>query len=480
MKLAIRGARRGLSAKLLGLTLAFIMLAEVLVFLPSIGRALQMYGEEKVIELERGALAFEVLGPDQAASSVFTEQQAAALRGQLLTDTGWQAFAARLPSNRTILAGMPTPAPVIDLQHGNLLIFVGQALGLLADLGPPELLRVSGRTRDRMAKVDIWLPDTNLRAELRRFSGRILLLSLGISIFAAALVYLSLRRMIVEPIERLRGRLAQFALAPHDAKARVQPSLRQDEIGYIEAETRAMQETIANTLQQKERLAALGSAVAQVNHDLRGMLSTALLLSDSLETSDDPRVAKAAPILANSIERAVDMCAATLKFATGDDMGEQIEVEAQSLKAGLTPLIQDWSVRWPHVRLSMNAPGDFEAFYETGSLHRILDNLARNAVEAGSTTLQLSAELTTAEPGAEDPNSPHVCLRLIDTGPGIAPKAEADLFVPFKGSTKREGTGLGVANAAKLAEAMGGALSLEKTDSQGTVFVVKLAAPVVS
>ncbi len=480
MKLAIWGAHRGLSAKLLGLTLGFIMLAEVLVFLPSIGRALQMYGEEMVIELERGALAFEVLRPDQAATSAFTEQQAAALQGQLLADTGWQAFAARLPSNRSILAGMPAPARVIDLQDGNLLAFIGQALGLVADLGAPELLRVSGLTRDRLVEVDIWLLDTRLRAELRGFAGRILLLSLGISIFAAALVYLSLRRMIVEPIERLRGRLAEFALAPHDATARVQPSLRRDEIGYIEAETRAMQETIANTLQQKERLAALGSAVAQVNHDLRGMLSTALLLSDSLESSKDPRVAKAAPILASSIERAVDMCAATLKFATGGDQGAEIEVQAQSLKAGLRPLIQDWSVRWPHVRLSVEAPPDLEALYDTGSLHRILDNLARNAVEAGSSTLTLKAERIPAESNGADPGPPHVCLTLVDTGPGIAPKAEADLFVPFKGSTKREGTGLGVANAAKLAEAMGGALSLEKTDAQGTIFALKLAAPVVT
>ena len=89
--------------------------------------------------------------------------------------------------------------------------------------------------------------------------------------------------------------LANFAKRPQDPDAPLSVSKRQDEIGFIQAETRAMQMTLAKTLQQRERLAVLGSAEAQVNHDLRGMLSTALLLSDLLENSDDPKVPKPHP-----------------------------------------------------------------------------------------------------------------------------------------------------------------------------------------
>ena len=460
---------RGLSGKLLSLTLAFIMLAEVLVFLPSIGRALQVMGDQLVIELERGVLVFEVLGDgDEAAQTIgghFTQQQAEALQMQLLKDTGWIAFAARLPGNRSLMAGSPQAARQVDLQQINPFSYMGHALRILVDFGPPKTLLFSGQARDgsaRSARVDIWLDDASIRAELRAYAGRIFLISLGISLFAAALVYVSLRRLIVHPIERLRAALSGFATSPQDPSTLVQPSPRRDEIGVIEAETRAMQETIASTLQQKERLAALGGAVAQVNHDLRGMLSTALLLSDSLESSKDPRVAKAAPVLANSIERAVELCAATLKFAKGSDMA--VTAIPTSVSGALQPLINDWRARWPGLKIQVQKRGAVQAMIDDVALTRILDNLVRNAVEAGSPSLHIS--WTKADGMLQ--------LKIADAGPGLDAKAQADLFVPFKGSTKRDGTGLGLANAADLAEAMGGKLELTQTGPKGTIFALSL------
>ena len=463
---------RGLSAKLLGLTLAFIMLAEILVFLPSIGRALQVYGEQAVIELERGALAFEVLGPgdeeERTIGGNFSSQQALALQMQLLDEAGWLAFAARLPTNRSILAmpsGVPAENRVVQLQGLNPLPYIGASLTMTLDFGPSKTLRFSGVTRDGSTQVDIWLSDLPIRAELRAYAVRIFFISLGISIFAAALVYLSLRRLIVRPIERLRTSLSKFADAPQDPRALIQPSTRRDEIGFIEAETRSMQETIAGTLQQKERLAALGGAVAQVNHDLRGMLSTALLLSDSLESSQDPRVAKAAPVLANSIERAVELCSATLKFAKGADMA--VDAQPMKVSAAVDTLAEEWRARWPSVRLTVEGPANLTALIDETALHRVLDNLARNAVEAGSPSLEV--RWTEEETGVE--------LVLSDSGPGIPAKVQPDLFIPFKGSTKRDGTGLGIPNAAELIEAMGGSLKLIKTDPEGTTFALNMAAP---
>ena len=460
---------RGLSAKLLGLTLAFIMLAEVLVLLPSIGRALQVYGQQTIIELERGVIAFEVLDPHAGAAQLIdsdlTMQQVQALQMQLLDDTGWQAFAVRFPGNRSILAGSPVPARQVDLGRANPIPYIGAGFALILDFGPAKTLRFTGQTRDKAAQVDIWLSDVGVRTDLRAYAGRILLLSLGISIFSAALVYLSLRWLIVRPIERLRAALMQFARTPQNLRALIQPSSRRDEIGFIELETRAMQETIVETLQQKERLAILGSAVAQINHDLRGMLSTALLLSDSLETSKDPNVAKSAPILAHSIERAVALCANTLRFAKGMDTA--VSLETLNVSQCLAPLIADWQARWPLISISVQGAEDTHAQIDTIALHRILDNLARNAVEAGSKTLSLNWIHTT---------DGDIELSVGDTGPGLPDRAQVNMFMPFKGSTKREGTGLGISSAAELAAAMGGALELEKTDAQGTIFRLRLVA----
>ena len=98
------------------------------------------------------------------------------------------------------------------------------------------------------------------------------------------------------------------------------------------------------------------------------------------------------------------------------------------------------------------------------ALTRILDNLVRNAVEAGSPSLHIS--WTKADGMLQ--------LKIADAGPGLDAKAQADLFVPFKGSTKRDGTGLGLANAADLAEAMGGKLELTQTGPKGTIFALSL------
>ena len=445
------------------------MVAGVLVFLPSLGRAMQVYGERLVIELERGALAFEVLGSgdpeDSSIGDNFSQQQAQALQLQLLKETDWIAFAARLPGNRSILTGPPPEQDRwLRLDQDGPFRQIGLALQVTHDFGQPKIVRISGQTRDGLGQVDIWLEDQPLRKELRGYAVRIFFISLGISFFAAALVYLSLRRLIVRPIERLRRALATFAQRPGDPRSLLKPSNRRDEIGFIEGETRAMQDTIVATLQQKERLAALGGAVAQVNHDLRGMLSTALLLSDSLESSNDPRVAKAAPVLANSIERAVALCSATLKFAKGS--ATAVNPVATNLSELIHSLVSEWRLRWPNVKIQTKGPEDQQAHIDPPTLTRILDNLVRNAIEAGSPSINLTWTCQGTD----------LLLRLSDQGPGIPAKAQADLFVPFKGSTKREGTGLGVANASDLAQALGGSLMLEKTGPAGTTFALYLTA----
>ena len=69
-----------------------------------------------------------------------------------------------------------------------------------------------------------------------------------------------------------------------------------------------------NELVQRDKLAALGEAVAKINHDMRNVLATAVLLSDSLENSEDPKVASAGPVVSQAIQRAVDLCSHMLLY----------------------------------------------------------------------------------------------------------------------------------------------------------------------
>ncbi len=103
-------------------------------------------------------------------------------------------------------------------------------------------------------------------------------------------------------------------------------------------------------------------------------------------------------------------------------------------------------------------------------LRKLLAELLDNAIkftDRGEVTLRVSL--------TEDRSWPQLLFEVRDTGIGIAPEDQERLFEPFAQvdssyTRSRGGTGLGLAIARRLAELMGGALSLESTPGKGSVF----------
>ncbi|HCI46761.1 MAG TPA: hypothetical protein DFI00_05660, partial [Rhodospirillaceae bacterium] len=75
------------------------------------------------------------------------------------------------------------------------------------------------------------------------------------------------------------------------------------------------------------------------------------------------------------------------------------------------------------------------------------------------------------------PSDKEVAFDLEDDGPGMPPRAKENLFVPFAGSVRGGGTGLGLTIAREIVRAHGGDLTLDKTDSNGTRFRIVLPNP---
>jgi signal transduction histidine kinase len=444
---------RGLSARLLLLTIAFVMISEVLIYAPSIGRFRRDYLEGRIAAAHLATLALEAT-PDNMVSEE--------LKAELLDHAGAVAIVIAKPHEiRRVLAGdMPPHADAAyDLRAATFVGLVADAFMVLGERDD-RVLRIIGRSpKQADVTVEVLLHEAPMRMAMVDFSWRILALSLLISLFTASAVYASLNWLMVRPMRRLTENIMAFRNAPEDSRNVIAVNDRADEIGIVTRELAGMEDAVRSALSQKGRLAALGSAITKINHDLRNILATARIVSDRLADSTDPKVQRLAPTLVGSIDRAVTLCEQTLEYARDElprlrrerfMLGDLVD-EVGRVVALLTKDSGGWQMAVAE-GLVVDADRD--------QLFRVFVNLGRNAIEAGARQVRIDA----------DARGGDLVVEVSDNGPGIAPKAQDKLFQPFAGSARAGGTGLGLVIARELIRAHGGELILARTDTGGTVF----------
>ncbi len=464
-KLSLPPLVQSLSAKLLLLTIAFVMLAEVLIFAPSVGRYRLTYLQERLADAHLAILALEAT-PDNMVGED--------LERELLSHVGAHMVGLTKPKAGKLMLMAAKPERLdasFDLRDTNFFALIGSAfMTLLSDDG--RVLRVVGASpKDPGVVVEIVLDESELRAQMFGYAYRILWLSFVISLFTAALVYLSLHLLMVRPLRRLTENMARFRDDPEDASRIARPTARTDEIGVARHELASMQRGLRDALQQRARLAALGTAVTKINHDLRNILATARLVSDRLTGSGDPEVRRVTPTLVSAIDRAVGLCAQTLDFTRqGAPRIEPTRFDLQTLVAevraalpGVLPGTLPENVNGTPV-LSCPLGAGFEISADQEQLHRVLSNLSLNAIHAGASHVEITAR---RDPG-------QVLIDVRDNGSGLPQRAKENLFKPFAGSTRPGGTGLGLAIARELMRAHGGDLRLDSSTAEGTRFTLIL------
>ena len=124
-------------------------------------------------------------------------------------------------------------------------------------------------------------------------------------------------------MQRMIGAMIEFRNNPEDPSRILHASSRRDEIGTAERELSTLQHELYGFLQQKTRLAALGLAVAKIQHDLRNILSSAQIASDRLAASQDPVVKRVTPRLVDALDRAVALATNTLRFGRAEERPPQ-------------------------------------------------------------------------------------------------------------------------------------------------------------
>ena len=453
-----------LSNKLLLLTVLFVMIAEVLIYIPSIANFRNVWLQER---LDSAALV--ALAASASPGAALPED----LEERMLRSTGVEAIALRTYGQRWFIAlgHMPTEvAAGHDLTSLKPFDSIRAAFATLFSHGD-RLIMVSGRPPAGSDRFEIVVREARLRAAMLVYSRNILLLSLAISAITAALVYAALRFHIVRPMQRLSAYILAFSTAPEDTASAIVPSGRRDEIGAAEARLAEMQKVVRDMLVQRRHLADLGLAVSKINHDLRNILASAQLFSDRMGSVEDPLVKRFAPKVVRAIDRAISYTQSVLAY------GQATEEAPRRQLLSLARLVDDVAdvLFLPgHERVGWEnrVPGDVEVDADPEQLFRVLMNLCRNALEAVSDGDDPAVIRRIWVEGERQGSV--TTFRVCDTGPGVPQKARANLFQPFQGSVRRGGTGLGLAIAAEIVRAHGGEIGLVGRPGAGAVFEIAI------
>jgi signal transduction histidine kinase len=449
----VRESWLGLSARLLGLTVLFVMLAEVLIYVPSVANFRKNWLNDRLAAAQIAALVLD------AAPA---ESLPADLEKRLLEGVGARAVAVRGGGTRRLLAVSDMPPEVsrtIDLRDASWRTLIRDAFTAL--LEPAEQpIRVLGQGMAGADFVEIVIDEGPLRAAMLDFSRNILILSLVISGITASLVYFALQFFIVRPVRRLTGAIAAFGDEPEDASRILAPSRRTDEIGVAERSLAQMETSLADALRQKSHLAELGLAISKISHELRNMLTTAQLLTDRLERTADPAVQRVAPRLVATLGRAIAFCQATLAY------GRAAEPLPQRRRVALAPIVAEMRdaaalAAGAGISFAADIPPNLDVDADPDQLSRVLVNLVRNSVQAlsqagtrdGPPRLSISAKR----------EGRTVTIHVADNGPGVPEQAKARLFSAFRSSGRPGGAGLGLAISAEIVRLHGGTLTLEPT-----------------
>ncbi|MFN3846233.1 MAG: sensor histidine kinase [Paracoccaceae bacterium] len=437
------------------------MLAEVLIFVPSIARFRADY---LVLRLEKAQIAsLALLASDGEISPE--------LEAELLVNAGVFNVVLRRDEVRQLVLSSPIPAAIYDtydLRASGPWELIRDAITVLRD-PMNRVIRVIGNPVQQAGLlIEVTMETGPLRSAMVDYGLRILVLSALISAVTAVLLFLSVQRMIVGPIRRVVRHMQAYAEAPEDARRVIDPTSAVVELRAAEDALESMQKQLTGALRQKERLAQLGGAVAKISHDLRNILTTAQLFADRIEGSADPMVARAAPKLVGSISRAVNLCESTLAFGKAEEPAPRLQRLALRPLADEVAEAEGLTGEGP-VTCLIDIPAGFTLRADSEQLFRVLSNLVRNARQAiEATGEQGTVELSAGEDDVE------WWLRVGDTGPGLPAKAREHLFAAFQGGARKGGTGLGLAISAELIRGHGGRLELGRSDTEGTEFMIHL------
>ena len=217
-------------------------------------------------------------------------------------------------------------------------------------------------------------------------------------------------------------------------------------------------------LSRAERLATLGQVAAGIAHEIRnplvGIGSTAALLRDEIDASDERRADL--DIILNETRRLDRIVNQIIDYARPRDLLPT----TWPVDGVIDEVLKLLDTRLESQRIKINRPCEpgLVVHADRDQIKQVLLNLCHNALDAmtagGELGISAGHSIHIAHSG--------VFIEVSDTGSGIAKKDLAQVFQPFFTTGKQHGTGLGLAICRNIAEAHGGNITLTSEPGRGT------------
>ncbi len=311
------------------------------------------------------------------------------------------------------------------------------------------------------------------------------------AIFTVFGTYL-LRRRVVLPLRRLVGAARHLALGEGSARVPEVGSREATDVARafnemaesLEARTGALIKSVSDLehanadlrraragLDRSERLASVGSLAAGVAHEVGNPMGALLAFLDL--AGRDPSLSGEAQ---NHLQRAagegerVRRILQQLLDFSRPPRPTAVPVDLLAIARETGELVRAQS-RYRGIEISVMGTGAPDALADRSAVLQILLNLVMNACDAvkgiEGPTIRIVVEIA--------PDGAHVECRVSDNGPGIPLVLRERIFDPFF-TTKPpgEGTGLGLANAGRVAEELNGSIEFREGSGGGACFVLRL------
>ena len=451
-----------LSSKLLVLTVIFVVLAEILIYVPSITDMRLDWLRDRLNTAAAAAIIVDGLPNVELPRP---------LQDDALMATGTKAIALHKADITRMIVVSEVPPSVnaqFDLSEREFLRDAGDAFSTLL-FGGHEVFSVRGPVGNTDMVIELVMSDRALRKAMLAYTREILLFTVIISFITASMIFFAINRTLIRPIARMTASMQAFADDPSNPAAIVQPQQGTDELALAARHLAAMQGDLQRTLRQQKNLADLGLAVSKINHDMRNILSSAQLMSDRLADDGDPVARGLSSKLVRTLGRAIGYSSDVLSY------GRASETAPRRARIPLRPLVEDTAEILglgpdTDICFRVEVPAETEIDADAEQIFRVLYNLCRNSVQAleadDNPTKRITVSATRQDDGVE--------LVVDDNGPGMPPRARENLFAAFRGSVRAGGTGLGLVIARELIEAHGGRIVLADKDGRGTRFVLTI------